>query len=285
MKLTYLFLIIYLFSSAFFNESYKLIAKNMNRASSLTVLVELIAGLVSLLFIPFFEIKFPTDIRIYFCFSLAIIFYTIQDRLATVSRSGLESSTYGILKQISNVFVLIMGFVFLKEELTLKKIVGSILLIGSNVFVFYHKNGWENKKYIIIGIVANISMGMALFLDVSTSGNFNLAMYVSLTLLIPAMINSLIERVRFNLLIIEYKTNKKYLVLLTGVLWSVMMLSKLLSYQFGEVTKIAPLCSLSVMLNVIFSYIFLNERGNLLRKVIASIFIIIGVFFNQMKKS
>ena len=121
-------------------------------------------------------------------------------------------------------------------------------------------------------------MGMALFLDVSTSGNFNLAMYVSLTLLIPAMINSLIERVRFNLLIIEYKTNKKYLVLLTGVLWSVMMLSKLLSYQFGEVTKIAPLCSLSVMLNVIFSYIFLNERGNLLRKVIASIFIIIGVF-------
>ena len=48
-----------------FNESYKLIAKNMDKAGSLTVLVETIAGILSLFLIPFFEIKFPSDIRIY----------------------------------------------------------------------------------------------------------------------------------------------------------------------------------------------------------------------------
>ncbi len=277
MNLSYLFLTIYIFSSTFFNESYKLIAKNMNKASSLTVLIEFIAGSISLLLIPFFEIKFPSDIKIYFLFFLATIFYTIQDRLATISRSGLESSTYGILKQLSNVFVLAMGFLVFKEKVTLEKIVGSILIIGSNIFIFYQRESWKNKKYIIVGTIANIAMGIALFLDVSTSSNFNLSIYISLTLLIPAIINSLIEKVKISDLINEYNTNKNNLVLLTGILWSVMMFSKLLSYQYREVTKIAPLCSLSVMLNVFFSYIFLKERTNLLRKVVASILILIGI--------
>lgn len=278
MNLSYLFLTIYIFSSTMFNESYKLIAKNMDKAGSLTVLVEMIAGILSLFLIPFFEIKFPSDIRIYLLFFLATIFYTIQDRLATISRSGLEASTYGILKQLSNVFMLVMGFISFKEKLTVEKLLGAILLIGSNIFVFFRKDSWKNKKYIIIGVVANIAMGIALFLDVSTSTNFNLAIYISLTLLIPALINSLVEKIKFTDLRYEYKINKSRLILLTGILWSVMMLSKLLSYRFGEVTKIAPLCSLSVMLNVIVAYVFFKERDNLLRKIIASIFIIIGVF-------
>lgn len=278
MNLSYLFLTIYIFSSTMFNESYKLIAKNMDKAGSLTVLVEMIAGILSLFLIPFFEIKFPSDIRIYLLFFLATIFYTIQDRLATISRSGLEASTYGILKQLSNVFMLVMGFISFKEKLTVEKLLGAFLLIGSNIFVFFRKDSWKNKKYIIIGVVANIAMGIALFLDVSTSTNFNLAIYISLTLLIPALINSLVEKIKFTDLRYEYKINKSRLILLTGILWSVMMLSKLLSYRFGEVTKIAPLCSLSVMLNVIVAYVFFKERDNLLRKIIASIFIIIGVF-------
>ena len=278
MNLSYLFLTIYIFSSTMFNESYKLIAKNMNKAGSLTVLVETIAGILSLFLISFFEIKFPSDIRIYLLFFLATIFYTIQDRLATISRSGLEASTYGILKQLSNVFMLVMGFISFKEKLTVEKLLGAILLIGSNIFIFYRKDSWKNKKYIIIGVVANIAMGIALFLDVSTSTNFNLAIYISLTLLIPALINSLVEKIKFTDLRYEYKINKSRLILLTGILWSIMMFSKLLSYRFGEVTKIAPLCSLSVMLNVIVAYVFFKERDNLLRKIIASIFIIIGVF-------
>ena len=197
MNLSYLFLTIYIVSSTMFNESYKLIAKNMDKAGSLTVLVETIAGILSLLLIPFFEIKFPSDIRIFLLFFLATIFYTIQDRLATISRSGLEASTYGILKQLSNVFMLVMGFISFKEKLTLEKLLGAILLIGSNIFIFYRKDSWKNKKYIIIGVVANIAMGIALFLDVSTSTNFNLAIYISLTLLIPALINSLVEKIKF----------------------------------------------------------------------------------------
>lgn len=274
----YFFLFFYLVITVVFNESYKIVAQRMKSAGALTILVELIAGFFSLFWIPFFEIKFPTDCKVYLFLGLAILFYAIQNRLATTARSGMEASVYSIIKQLSNVFVIIMGFLFLKEELTMQKVVGSILLIGSNVFIFYQRGTWKKNRYLLLGILANLCMGMALFLDVNNSNAFNLAFYVSITLLFPAILVFVTERIKGREIIEEWKTNAKCLILLTGISWSFMMITKLRAYQLGEVTKIAPLCSLVVILNVLFSFLFLKNRKNILKKLLASILIIFGVF-------
>lgn len=250
----------------------------MKSGGALTILVELIAGIFSLLWIPFFEIKFPTDFKVYLLLGFAIIFYAIQNRLATTARSGMEASSYSIIKQLSNVFVIIMGFLFLKEELTFHKVMGSIFLIGSNVLIFYQKGAWKNNRYLLLGVLANLCMGMALFLDVNTSNSFNLAFYVSITLLFPAILVFITERIKIKEITREWKTNSKHFILLTGISWSFMMITKLRAYQLGEVTKIAPLCSLTAILNVLFAFIFLKNRNNILKKLIASILIILGVF-------
>lgn len=278
LKDAYLFLFFYLITTVIFNESYKVVSQRMKSAGALTILVEMIAGIFSLLWVPFFEVKFPTDFKIYLFLGLAIIFYAIQNRLATTARSGMEASAYSIIKQLSNVFVIMMGFLFLKEELTIQKIIGSILLIGSNVLIFYQRGTWKNNRYLLLGILANLCMGMALFLDVNTSDSFNLAFYVSITLLFPAILVFTIEKIKIKEIIREWKINSKNFILLTGICWSLMMITKLRSYQLGEVTKIAPLCSLTVILNVLFAFIFLKSRKNILKKLIASIFIILGVF-------
>lgn len=49
------------------------------------------------------------------------------------------------------------------------------------------------------------------------------------------------------------------------------------SLSVGKITVIAPLCAVSVILNVIAGYIFLKEKDNLLRKVIAGILIVTSV--------
>lgn len=56
-----------------------------------------------------------------------------------------------------------------------------------------------------------------------------------------------------------------------------MRISQLRVYQLGNVTVIAPLCALTVILNVIVGYLFLNEKDNLLRKIISEILIIISI--------
>ena len=113
--------------------------KSLIKPGALIVLLEVLAGLSILILVPFFEFKFPTDIRVYLFLGLAIIFYTIADRLNTTVRNGVEASTFSMLQQLSTVFKTFAGLLFFKEPFVLTKFVGAILIIISNLIIFYQK--------------------------------------------------------------------------------------------------------------------------------------------------
>ena len=56
-----------------------------------------------------------------------------------------------------------------------------------------------------------------------------------------------------------------------------MLMLKLLAFRQGEISLIAPLCSLTIILNVIVGYLFQKERKNLIKKLSAAVLIIIGI--------
>ena len=131
------YIVLYLIFAVAFNQYYKITTKTMKKAGALTVLMEGLAGLFSLLLFPLFEIRFPTDVKVYAFLGIAIIFYAIQDRLGTTVRSGIEASTYSIIKQLSTVFMIFAGLLFFKEPFILNKIIGAFLIVISNILVFY----------------------------------------------------------------------------------------------------------------------------------------------------
>lgn len=60
-------IILFLIFAVIFNQCYKITTKTMKNAGALTVLMEGLAGLFSLLLFPLFDIRFPSDFRtIYF---------------------------------------------------------------------------------------------------------------------------------------------------------------------------------------------------------------------------
>lgn len=273
-----IFLIIYLILSVVFDQCYKLSTKTLKNAGALTILLQFISSIAILVAIPFFEIKFPSDPKVYVFLLLAIIFYAINDRLNTTVRSGIEASTFSIIKQLSTVFMIFAGIVFLKEEFILNKFIGAILIIFSNVLIFYKKGSGKPNKYIILGILANICYTIALFLDVNISEKFNLPIYVFISLIIPAVLISIAEKIKIKDIVNEFKEGNKPAILATSITWSYMILVQLRAYQLGNVSIIAPLCSLTVILNVIVGYIFLKEKDNLLKKILSAILIILGIF-------
>ena len=141
-------IILFLIFSLIFDQTYKVCTRNSKSDGALTVILEFLAGLIILLLIPFFDIKFPTDIKIYILWGISIIFFAITDRINTTVRRGVEASTFNILRQISTVFILLAGILIFKEELVLKKIIGAILIIFSNILIFYEKGVFKNNKYI-----------------------------------------------------------------------------------------------------------------------------------------
>lgn len=273
-----LFVFLYIILAVVFTQAYKVTTKSSKNDGTLTVLLQTIAGTYILLLSPIFEFKFPTDWKVYLFLAIATIFYAISDRINTTVRSGLEASTFSIINQLSTVFMILAGLLFLKETFVPKKIIGAILIIFSNILIFYKKGKQKFNKYIFLGILSNITFSIALFLDVNISNNFNLAFYVASTLLMPALLITIIEKIKFSNIKEEFINGNKKAILITSLCWSTMIVVQLKAYQLKNVTSVAPLCALTVIGNVIVGYVFFKERDNLLKKIGAAILIIISVF-------
>lgn len=273
----YVFVVIYLTFGILFNQGYKIVVKNMKNAAAVTVLLEGLAGMFALLFIPFFEFSFPTNPFTYLFLFLAIIFYTVNDRLSTTVRSGLDGSTYLIIKQLSVVFMILNGFLLFKEKIIFKKVLGSLIILFSNFLIFYERRKFRFNKYIFLGIIANLFMSIALLIDVSYSNEFNLPFYVFLILIVPALLILIFEKVTIKKIKNEYINGNKKMIVLTSFSWAIMTIAKLRIYQLGEVVESAVFCSLTVILTVIVEYFFFNQKNKLLKKVVASIMILLGI--------
>lgn len=187
---------LYLILATVFTQFYKIATKTLKKAGALTVLLQLTAGMMALLLCPFFEFKLPTNISVYIMLAISIIFYAITDRTNTTVRSGIEASTFSMLKQLSTTFMIFAGLLFFKEEFILTKFIGAMLIIFSNIILFYKKGKFEFNRYVLLGILANISFTIALFLDVNISDNFNLAFYVALTLIVPALLITIFKKIK-----------------------------------------------------------------------------------------
>lgn len=271
------YVMLYLILATAFTQFFKVTTKTLKKAGALTILLQMMAGITALILCPFFEFKFPTDINVYIMLGLSIIFYAITDRINTTVRSGIEASTFSMLKQLSTTFMIFAGLIFFKEEFILTKFIGAMLIIFSNVLIFYKKGKFEFNKYILLGVLANIAFTVALFLDVNISEGFNLPIYVALTLIIPALLIMIFERIKPSEIKNELVNGNKKAIFITALSWGIMIVSQLRAYQLGNVTIVAPLCALTVILNVIVGYLFLNEKDNLLRKIISAIIIIISI--------
>ncbi len=274
--------ILYLIFAVIFGQTYKIITNKMKNAGALTVLAEGVAGIASLLFIPLFEIKFSSNPYVYIFLGLACVFYALNDRLSTTVRKGVEASTFSIIKQTKTVFMIIAGLLFFKDPFVLTKVIGAFLIVISNIIVFYKKGTFKSNKYVWLGVLASICLTIALMIDVNYSEEFNLPLYVSFTTLLPALLIFIFDKVKIKDLVEEYKNCNKKLLFIVGISWAIMMILSLYAYQLGQVSIVAPLCSLTVILNVIVGYFFLNERTRLPQKIFAGILVIISVILIKL---
>ena len=274
--------ILYLVIAVINNQSYKLLIKNIQNAGAATVIADGISGIISLLLIPLFGMKLSENKLVYLFLTLACIFYALSDRLSNEARKGIEASTFGMIKQLSTVLMIFAGLIFFKEKFIITKFVGAIIIILSNILVFYKKGALKNDKYVWIGLLASMCSAIALFIDVSYSGQFNLPIYCAFTIGVPSILIFIFERISIKELKEELNKSNKKIVLTVCITNVLSILIKLSAYELGKVTIVAPLCSLTIILNVIVGYIFLKEKKDLLKKFIAATLIVLGIILIKL---
>lgn len=269
--------ILYLISAVIFAQAFKKSNRKMKNASLLTILLELFTAFFSIFFIPFFEFTLPSDISIYLILFVVVVIYAFTDRLNIEARYGLDPSVFSMLKQLSTVFLIILGFIFLKEPIILKKVIGSIIIIFANTLLAFDKGKLKINKYFIMSFISNFLFAVAMLINVNISSNFNIAFYTIFTVFLPSILIFLSGRYKVKDLVNEFELYDKKYFLLSALTWCLMLIASVKAYEVGDVILVAPLLTLTSILNTIYEFVICKNKNKLVQKIIASILILIGV--------
>ena len=272
----FFWVIVYLISAVIFAQTFKKANRKMKNAGSLTILLEIFTALFAIIFIPLFEMKFP-PVETIIILGIVVIIYALTDRLNIEARYGLDPSVFSMLKQLSTVFLIILGFIFLNEEIVLKKIIGSIIIIFANVILTFESGKFKINKYFIMSLISNFLFAIAMLINVNISDNFNLGIYTIITVSIPALLIFIFERHSLQEIKKEFKRYNKIDFLISAFTWCIMLISSVRAYQIGNVSVVAPLLTLTAILNTIYEYFVSNNKTKIYQKIIAAILIIFGV--------
>ncbi len=274
--------IIYLVFSLIYAQTFKKANRNMKDANALTVLLEFFTACFAILLIPFFKFKLPDNPNVYFTLLIVTIIYAFTDRLNIEARYGLNTSTFSMLKQLSSVFLVIFSFIFLKEKLLIKKIIGGILIIFANILLGMNKGKLSFNKYFIMCFISNFLFAIAMLINVNISSNFNIAFYTIITVFIPSIYIFLFSRLSLKKLVKEFSLYDKKRFIVASFSWCIMLISSVKAYEYGTVSVVAPLLTLSMITNTIYEFIFDKNKKDLLFKLFISFLIIIGVILIKM---
>lgn len=187
--------VIYLISVVSFFQFYKLAVSKTKNDGAATVTLQLLGALSTMIFIPFFEIAFPSETKWYLLLLGACLFYATSDRLQTTARKHLQVSVITTINQLQTVFLIIYGWTIFHNEFSFSKLFGALLIISANLLLNLKEKKLQINKYMGIAIVANFVFSIALSIDIDISSQFNLPIYVFITLTLPALIISFVENI------------------------------------------------------------------------------------------
>ena len=202
--------------------------------------------------------------------------------MQTTVRKNLPVSTFSIINQFTTVFLLIIGLTAFKEQLLLTKLIGIGFILAANFLLVYKKEGIKIDKNTWLGILATLTLAIAISVDIGISKQFNLPFYIMLTLFIPAIMLFSTEKIKINEIKTEFQSETKKYYLLTGLAWGLAIFFSLRSFQYGVVTTIVPLQATAVLFNVLIAYVFQNEKSDKLKKIIAACLVIVGVYMTVL---
>ncbi len=269
--------IIYLISAVLFAQVFKSANRNMKSAGALTILLEFFTALLAILFLPFFKFTLPNDIHIYIVLLVVTFIYAITDRLNIEARYGLEPSTFSVLKQLSTVFMIFFGILFLKEKLIFTRILGAIIIISANLILAFENGKIRMNKYFVMSLISNFLFAIAMLINVNISDHFNLAFYTIITVSVPAILIKTFGRYKMKDLKQEFHTYNKKEFLIAAFSWCLMLISSVKAYQLGDIAIVAPIFTLTSIINAVIEFFVFQNKNRIVQKIIAAVLLTLGV--------
>lgn len=210
-----------------------------------------------------------------------ILLYTIAPFFYYRALKRLALSEVTILYTLTGIFALIVGVFLGTEPFYFSRLLGGVIILLSVGLLAFQEGKWKIDKGFWLMLGATFFYALAATADnqLISRGYFSIFFIVAITFGVPALLLLLFDRsarAHFSRML-----SRKIFptIAISGFFFLASFSSLFIAYQWGGTTsQVSFVLCTEVVVVVILSAIFLNERDNMKKKVIAAILACIGVF-------
>lgn len=263
--------------SAFFAFSWRITVRTKLKPGkndiAFTALVDFFAALTTAFFIPFFGIHFPNSTDLLGLFLISVFLSAISDYLLMFATKNADTADTSILMPLSNIWVLLLAAVFLKESLSVWKIIGVIFIVVGSVVTLNRGKKFVINKGILAAFIYGWLITGTILIDKGISNNFSLPVYsMVFYFLSSATLTLLTGKQSIKKIATEWKINKWWGAAV-GAQWALFSLTLLFAYAHEEASKAVPMMRVFIVLVTIYSIFIMKEQERMWQKIIGSIIV------------
>ncbi len=230
-----------------------------------------IVGIIIALYTAIHGFQLPDFSKFWLPILLTVLLFSVGHVVYAKALQQVEASIFTILFATNAIWVMMLGFLFFHELLTIQQLIGVLLIFASVGFLAERKGSLKLDKGIGLGLLTGLLFGLATFTWVYVGKHSDAASWTALSF----------SAVPFVVLLIHPKSGAKLKeffeksilikMVLLGIVYSISAVSILTAFQYGQVSIIAPLQQSTIILTPLLAVIFLHERTRLWQKTIAAI--------------
>ena len=223
------------------------------------------------------NILFPTSLLAYLFLGISSFSYGFFEKMRFRVSKYLDAGSNTVLSAFGSFIALFISVIFLKEGLTIFKILGAFLVLIAIVLISEFKSSNVSKKGIFLGLISFTFLGIGWGVDKIGTAYFKPEVYNIFIWTIPVIIIYL-PHTKYSEIKYEISNNKFSLSVMAflNVIGYILQLKAL---SLTEAFKVIPVVQTSIILTVLAGVIFMNENHNIYRKIIAALLSFIGVLF------
>jgi len=210
-------------------------------------------------------------------FLLSTLLYAVGSVMLFLSIKLIEASEMTILSGVGAIAAMISAYIFLGERLVWSQYLGAILVLLSVLMVQYRGQKFVFHKGAILALAAASFFAFATVSDVFIIKSYDAISFTSLISLLPGLMLCFLYPKKSLQLPKAIRTVNKNLIAYT-LIYSIGTITFYTALGKGALlSQVSVIMRINIILTVLLAAVFLKERDNFYRKVIAALICMAGV--------
>lgn len=254
-----------------------LISKEKTDPIALAIIFQLLTGFLIFLYTLLVGFRLPTLSIVWLNLLAMPVIYLVSNVLNFRALKLIEASEFAIISATRVFWIILIAVLILGERFSLQQFGGAIIIFISVIFLFWRRGRFQINRGVILALFGAIFIGIGVANDSYIVRYGDVPSYVVLAFALPGALTFIVFP-SSGKGVLHIAHTHRIALLCFGFVASVNAITYYLAYQAANnAAQLASINQITTVLVVVAAAIFLNERTNMIKKLLAAMLSFIGV--------